>query len=1420
MDKKIWGLLFIFIFCILILPSVSASELDDNSTVSSLSSDDVICASTIDNEVLADDTKEVYFNASVQKDGDGSQDNPYKYLRSDRLNRITTAYFADGVYRLDSYRGIYTSLELIGQSAENTIIRYDGMAFSIGVDSSLTAKNITFLKASIRDFGVFVAENCIFKDCVAAYVDTYGNSFGGAVYCKSGGISSIYSPGAFFTNCTFTDNYAAYGGAVYVEIGVLSLTDCKFINNSAKGYGGAVAAEDGTTLMIYDSCFDGDESLDDTGGALYGKTSSMIISNTDFLNCRSLFGGAVCNLRGQLDISSSRFKNNTAKYDGGAVYSMYGRINLIKDEFESNCAIDGGAVFIDNCTSANINSNDFKENIALTGGALYSNANSKLTTTSNTFNNNTAVTDDDFHIQDNYPVVINGNGNYVIVGNYSDWTDEIPKSYNLFDEGLLTPVRDQQAGGNCWGFAAISTLESNILKAVNMSFDLSEENIKNVVELYSAYGWMRDTNEGGYDAMSFAYIVSWLGAIYDELDKYDDYSTLSPVLDSVIHVQDFIYAPMRNNYTDNDGIKKMMLKYGAISAAYGHSNDYYNPSTYAYYYPNVGYANHAITVIGWDDNFSASNFLTTPPGDGAWIIKNSWNDTWGEKGFFYISYYDAILFKVLSSHEAYTFVFDNPINFTKNYQYDFAGMTDYLITGKSSMWYANQFNATGRENVAAFGTYFDLDTDYEAYVYVNDDLKLTQNGSSIAGYHTINLNELIPVNVGDTFKVALKITTSRYANIPISENVMSTRTYYKPGVSFISFNGKTWMDLYNYSFGYGTHTYKSQAACLKIYTTPRSDSNTTIDLNDSKSFVGDLINLTAEVRDDENNLLNYGNVTFTVSNQSYVVDVINGIANLILTFDEEGIYNVSAVYSASQYYLPSNTTALINISKLTPEISISIDDAVYGDDLIVNITLSDELDNLTLTIGNDVFNINETVFIIPKVLDAGTYQAVLNYSGNNKFASVENSTSFSVLPRDISMNVSVINITDAVNITVTFNESVNDNVSITVGNESYVIPIENSTAILRLTDLESGVYDVSVNFTNKNYLEKTFTDSFEVEENIEIELITYDLEKYYGSDKRFEAKLVDSKGNVLVNESITFEISGHNYTRKTNENGTASIAINLNSGNYSINTYFNDSVKTNKITVLSTIEAKDVVKYFRNATQYEAIIYDSEGNLLTNQKVILNINGVMYTRTSNDNGRVKLNLNLNPCEYIITIMNNVTGENGANNITILSTLVENNDLVKYYRNASKYSVKVLDDVGNPLSGVDVTFNINGVFYTRTSNADGIASLNINLNPGDYIITAEYGGLRVSNNIKVLSILEASDLVMNYLDGSTFNVKVLDNVGNPLANANIQFNVNGVFYNRISDDGGVAHLNINLMSGEYIITSSYNGLNIANKITIH
>ena len=166
-------------------------------------------------------------------------------------------------------------------------------------------------------------------------------------------------------------------------------------------------------------------------------------------------------------------------------------------------------------------------------------------------------------------------------------------------------------------------------------------------------------------------------------------------------------------------------------------------------------------------------------------------------------------------------------------------------------------------------------------------------------------------------------------------------------------------------------------------------------------------------------------------------------------------------------------------------------------------------------------------------------------------------------------------------------------------------------------------------------------------------------------------------------------------------------------------------------------------------------------------------------------------------------------------IDIKSKFIKNNDLVKYYRNESQFRVQI----NAPIQGQKIIFAINGVSYTRLTDGNGIVGLNINLNPGEYVITSSYDGCRVSNKITVLPVLKADDLQMNYHDGSTFNVTLVDGQGSPLKGEGITFNVNGVFYNRTTDVNGVAKLNINLMKGEYIITSSYNGCNVANKITV-
>ena len=278
--------------------------------------------------------------------------------------------------------------------------------------------------------------------------------------------------------------------------------------------------------------------------------------------------------------------------------------------------------------------------------------------------------------------------------------------------------------------------------------------------------------------------------------------------------------------------------------------------------------------------------------------------------------------------------------------------------------------------------------------------------------------------------------------------------------------------------------------------------------------------------------------------------------------------------------------------------------------------------------------------------------------------------------------------------------------------------------------------------------------------------------------------------------------------------------LNLNSGVYTVPVECDGVNVETTLTVKSTVSGNDITKMYRNDTQYCVTFVDSQGNLLKNTKVKFNINGIFYERTTNDQGTAKLNINLNPKKYLITATNPSSGEQYTNVVTVNSLFTENYDLTKYYRNASAYSLRLLGPDGKPVkAGESVEFNINGVSYTRKSNDDGYVMMNINLPPGTYTITASYNGLMVSNTIKVLNVLTGKDVNMKYKDGSKYEAKLLDGQGKPYADQTIRLNINGIFYDRITDDNGTARLNLNLQPGTYIITASYNGLNAANKVVI-
>ena len=334
-----------------------------------------------------------------------------------------------------------------------------------------------------------------------------------------------------------------------------------------------------------------------------------------------------------------------------------------------------------------------------------------------------------------------------------------------------------------------------------------------------------------------------------------------------------------------------------------------------------------------------------------------------------------------------------------------------------------------------------------------------------------------------------------------------------------------------------------------------------------------------------------------------------------------------------------------------------------------------------------------------------------------------------------------------------------------------------------------------------------------------------DLSMYYKNGSRYEVsiyqdgKLINSQNN---DSKVIFNVNGVNYTKEL-VNGKASIGINLNPGNYTITTFYHYTdglaTKTNNIEVLSTILANDVVKFFRNGTQYCAKFLDGCGSPLVNASVIFNINGVFYKKQTDDNGMAKLNINLRPGVYILTAMHPDALMYGSN-ITVLSTILAN-DVVKFFRNGTQYCAKFLDGCGSPLVNASVTFNINGVLYKKQTDYEGIARLNINLFPGKYILTAMHpDGLMYGYNITVLSTIHGDDIVKFFRNGTQYCAKFLDGCGSPLVNASVTFNINGVFYKKQTDDNGMARLNINLFPGEYILTAIHlNGEEKANIIKV-
>ena len=513
------------------------------------------------------------------------------------------------------------------------------------------------------------------------------------------------------------------------------------------------------------------------------------------------------------------------------------------------------------------------------------------------------------------------------------------------------------------------------------------------------------------------------------------------------------------------------------------------------------------------------------------------------------------------------------------------------------------------------------------------------------------------------------------------------------------------------------------------------------------------------------------------------------------------------------------------------EINMSVEtsDIVYGENATVSVILpANVTGNVTVNVNNKNYtknNVNGTVIFIISDLAVGTYNVAVSFVGDE--AQGMATAVFEVYQLTPVLNITVNDIIEGENATVviTLPEDATGSVNVTAGDKSQIVTVVNGTAKVIFTSLPAGKYNITAIYSGDNkYAPANETANFTVINNKITNLNISDIVMIYKDGTRMVAVLTDYKGNPIANATVYFSINGVTYVRTTDVNGSASIGLNLGSGVYGASVYYNGSDMYDKVsknitvTINPTVLADDLVKMYKNATKFSAKFTDSTGKALVNSDVRFNINGVFYTRTTDANGVASLAINLRPGDYILTAYNPVNGEQKGVTITVKSLIVQN-DLTKYYLNASRFQATIYNKDGSLAVNKNVTFNINGVFYIRTTDSNGVVSLAINLRPGDYIITTIFDGLDIGNKVTVLPTLVTKDLNMKYLDGSNFTAQTLDSQGKALANQTVSFNVNGVFYHRITNEDGIASLRIRLMSGEYIITSYWNNFQTGNTIKI-
>ena len=1158
------------------------------------------------------------------------------------------------------------------------------------------------------------------------------------------------------------------------------LKNLKFVNG-ANTIGGAISWS-GNQGKIENCIFDKNTASSSAGGALYWGASNGQIINSNFTNNNAQTSGGVVSIEGDnFLIEGNMFNDNTAKI-GGAIRAVGNSHKFLNNEFTSNFAsTSGGAIRVEG-NDTTITNNNFNRNTAegTLGGAVIALGNN-INIANNKFTNNIAKRD---------------GGAIDIEGSVSD-SGSIPGINNKIENNVFTQNSATYGGAISFNGKLGTISENNFTK-------------NHASELGGAIRWV-----GVSDAT---------GSITNNQFEENDADVSGGAIFSEGNKSTITGNTFKNN--------KLNEKTGGAGGAMNiHGNECV--------IENNKYISNTATLVGGAINYEGNNGK---------INKNSFHSNkvaTASGGAIYISG-DS------------TKVEEN--NFTKNVASGNLGGA-IAIDGKNSNINSNNFTQnTAKTNGGA------------AYIKGSGSIITNNNFDS----NTVeNTGGALRIENGDntkiddnTFNKNIAKSNGGAINVDGAKLTISSNKFYENQAQNDKLGGAIWFkgdgaDINSNTFNGNTartgtaingetsgtkivkntflNSEESDKTLIRldgnnndvsdnIY--KKQDRSTKITINDVIVYYGRTAKIVATLTDSDSQALPDKKVTINFIDKNYELTTdTKGQVSINVKDLSLGTYKATATFAGDDEYDKNTATATVTVKStieskdLTAEIGNVKYNATFLDS---NGQALAKGEYVSFTVEGDVYRAQvgaDGVATATFDKRIGEYSitstnTVTGETAKNKLKITEANPNLKVSAKDIEEG------SDAV-FDITANTQATGNVTLNINNINYQTPLEKGKAKITVSNLTAGKYQYTVTYAgNDNFTGQTVNGDLNVKSDNVI-ITAQNVTKYYGGSERLTVSLTDKTGAPLKEKTVWITINKKTYNRTTDDKGIASMALNLPSGNYTADILFKGDADykavntTCNVVIKATVFGQDLTKIEKASKPYVATFLDSAGKpLAKGTEIEFNINGIFYKRTIGDDGKGALNINLVKGKYTITATNLKTGENTANTVIIESRIVNNTDVTKYYKNDTQYYVTVLDDNGNPVkAGETVTFNINGVFYQRTTNDKGVAELKLNLPPSDYVITAEYKGCRVANNIKILPVLSAKDLTKKYGEETPFIANLVDGQGKPLAQKEITFNINGVFYYKITEDTGMARLNINLLPGQYIITSSYNGVNIANRVTV-